>query len=255
MTIDWAAVFADAWERWKRDRQLLLPLAGLFLFLPQFAFYLLASPLPDLPASAGDDVQALLAPGSPLVVWMTHNAPGMLASVLVMAFGSVAVLTLYLDEGGGHTLGGALRRALTLYPRYLLAMIVAGMPAAPVELGLLVLVIPCLYLLGRLMLTGAALAAERPIGVGAAIARSFALTRRRGLVMMGLAALALIVAMLAPAPFRLLRDSLQGAGGANPVAVAIAEALGSGLAAAVALATALVQVSLYRRLSAASSGI
>jgi len=252
MTIAWGAVFADAWARWRRDRQLLLPLAGLFLFLPQFAFYLLASPMPALPADAASP-QALLAPGSPLMRWMEYNAPGMLVSVLAMAFGGVAVLTLYLDSEH-RPLGGALKRALTLYPRYLLAMILAGLPAAPVELGLLILVLPCLYLLGRLMLTGAALVAERPIGVGAAIARSFALTRRRGLVMAGLASLALIAGMLAPAPFRVLRDSLQSGDAANPVAVALAEALGSGLAAAVALATVLVQVALYRRLSAASSG-
>lgn len=253
MKIDWAAVFADAWSRWKRDRQLLLPLAGLFLFLPQFAFYLLATPQPTLPANAGADPEVLLAPGSPFVAWIEHNAPGMAATVLLMAFGGVAVLTLYLD-GENRPLGEALKRALALYPRYLLAMIVAGLPAVPIALGMLILVIPCLYLLGRLMLTGAALVAERPIGAGAAMARSFALTRRRGLVMTGLAALALVAGMLAPAPFRLLRDSLQSAGEGNPVAVAIVEALGSGIAAAVTLATALVQVSLYRRLSAASSG-
>ena len=81
MTIDWPGVFADAWGRWKRDRPLLLPLAGLFLFLPQFAFYLLAAPFPRLTPEQARDTEALLAPGSPLVVWMTHNAPGMLATV------------------------------------------------------------------------------------------------------------------------------------------------------------------------------
>jgi hypothetical protein len=252
MKIDWAAVFADAWHRWKRDRQLLLPLAGLFLFLPQFAFYLLASPLPAI-SSENSDPEMLLAPGSPLVEWMTHNAPGMIGSVLAMAFGGLAVLTLYLG-GEGETLGAAMRRAVALFPRYLLAVIVAGLPAAPIQLGLLILVIPCLYVLGRLLLVGPALVAERPIGVIAAIGRSFALTRRRGLVMMGLAALALFTGMLAPAPFRLLRDALQSGHEVNPVAVAIAEALGSGFAAAVALATALVQVSLYRRLTVANNG-
>jgi hypothetical protein len=253
MTIAWGAVFADAWARWKRDRQLLLPLAGLFLFLPQFAFYLLASPVPDLAMNETDDPQALVAPGSPLVEWVSHNAPGMLASVLLLAFGGLTVLTLYLG-GEQQTLGAAMRRAVRLFPRYLLAAIVAGLPAAPVQVGLLILLVPCLYLLGRLLLVGPALVAEAPVSVGGAIVRSFALTRKRGLVMMGLAALGLIAGMLAPAPFRLLRDALQTAGEVNPVAVAIVEALGSGLAAAVALATGLVQVSLYRRLVAASSG-
>ena len=51
MKIDWAGIFTDAWGRFKRDRQILLPLAGLFLFLPQFAFYLLVPPLPRIPAA------------------------------------------------------------------------------------------------------------------------------------------------------------------------------------------------------------
>ena len=161
---------------------------------------------------------------------------------------------LYLG-GDRLTLASALRRSIALFPRYLLAAVIAGIPAAPVQFGLLILIVPCLYLMGRLLLVAPALVAERPIGVGQAIARSVALTRRRGLVMMGIAALALIVGMLAPAPFRLLRDALQSANEGNPVTVAMLEALGSGLAAAVALATAMVEIALYRRLVTSSSGI
>ncbi|TPG22373.1 hypothetical protein EAH87_00690 [Sphingomonas koreensis] len=254
MKLDWAGVFADAWRRFRRDRQMLLPLAGLFLFLPQFAFYLLAQPLPKLPADAAADAGALLAPGSPLVEWMTRNAPGMLATVLLMAFGALAVLIVYLG-GERPTIGTALRRAIGLFPRYLLAAIVAGVPSAPVQLGMLILAIPCLYVLGRLMLVGPAIVAEAPIGVGGAITRSFALTKGRGLMMMGFAALALVAGMLAPAPFRLVRDSLQAAQMVNPVAVAIVEAIGSGLAAAVALGVVLVEIALYRRLSGSSNGM
>lgn len=253
MTIDWPGVFADAWGRWKRDRSLLLPLAGLFLFLPQFAFYLLAAPFPKLTPEQAQDTEALLAPGSPLVAWMTHNAPGMLATVLAMTFGSLAILCLYLDRAGG-TPSRALARATGLFPRYLLAAIVAGLPAGPIELMLLILVLPCLYLLGRLMLVGPAIVAERPIGVFRAVARSFALTRGRGLVMMALAAGVMLAGMLAPAPFRLLRDMLQADAAANPVAIATLEAAGSMLAAVVALAVLLVEIALYRRLAGSNSG-
>ncbi|HEU4960469.1 MAG TPA: hypothetical protein VFT56_08680 [Sphingomonas sp.] len=252
MTIDWPGVAADAWGRWRRDRQLLLPIAGLFLFLPQFAFYLLAQPFPALTPEEARDTAALLKPDSPLMGWASHNAPGMLAAVLLMTFGSLAVLCLYLDGRPG-TPGRALRRAIGLFPRYLLAAIVAGLPAGPIELMLVILVLPCLYLLGRLMLVGPALVAERPIGVFRAIARSFALTRRRGLAMTALAAGVMLTAMLLPAPFRLIRDALQADAMGNPVAIALAEAVGSALAAAVALATVLIEVALYRRFSAAAS--
>lgn len=253
MTIDWSGVAADAWGRWKRDRALLLPLAGLLLFLPQFAFYLLATPFPQLTAEQAQDTAALLTPDSPLVAWITHNAPGMLATVLVMTFGSLAILTLYLDPAAG-TPGKALARAPALFPRYLLAVIVAGLPAGPIELMLVILILPCLYLLGRLILVAPVIVAERPIGIARSIARSFALTRGRGLAMMALAAAVMLAGMLAPAPFRLLHDALQAEAAANPVTIALIEALGSLAAAIVALATLLIQVALYRRLAGSISG-
>jgi hypothetical protein len=104
------------------------------------------------------------------------------------------------------------------------------------------------------MLVGPAIVAERPIGVFRAVGRSFALTRGRGLVMMALAAGVMLAGMLAPAPFRLLRDALQAESAANPVAIAALEAAGSLLAAAVALAVLLIEIALYRRLAGSKSG-
>jgi hypothetical protein len=253
MTIDWRGVAADAWDRWRRDRALLLPLAGMFLFLPQFAFYLLAAPFPKLTPEQAQDTAALVAPDSPLVAWISHNAPGMLATVLAMTLGSLVILCLYLDRDGA-TPGKALTRAFGLFPRYLLAAIVAGLPAGPIELMIALLILPCLYLLGRLMLVGPVIVAERPIGVFRAIGRSFALTRRRGLAMMALAAAVMLANMLAPAPFRILRDALQAAAAENPVAIATTEAIGSLLAAAICLAALLIEIALYRRLSGSNSG-
>jgi hypothetical protein len=64
----------------------------------------------------------------------------------------------------------------------------------------------------------------------------------------------MLAGMLAPAPFRMLRDALQADGAANPVAIAATEAAGSLLAAIVALAVVLIQIALYRRLAASISG-
>jgi hypothetical protein len=94
----------------------------------------------------------------------------------------------------------------------------------------------------------------RPIGVIRAVGRSFALTRRRGLAMMALAAAVMLAGMLAPAPFRIIRDALQSAAAENPVTIALTEAIGSLLAAAVALAALLIEIALYRRLAGSSSG-
>jgi hypothetical protein len=252
MKLDWAGVFADAWGRFKRDRQILLPLAGAFLFLPQLAFYLLVPLPPHIPPGAQGEA-SLFKPDSPLVVWMTQNVGWMFATVLAMAFGALVVLTLYLGAERS-TLASALRRSITLFPRYLLAAIIAGIPAAPIQFALLILIVPCLYLLGRLMLVGPVIVAERPIGVGRAIARSFALTRRRGLVMMGFAGIMIFAEIIIPAPFRLLHDAMAAAQAINPVAVAVLEGLASAAAAAVALATLLVEIAIYRRLVVPSNG-
>lgn len=253
MTIDWRGVGSDAWARWRADHALLWPLAGLFLFLPQYAFYLLASPAPALTAEQARDTAALFAPGSPLVAWMTYNAPGMLATALLATFGSLAILCLYLAEGAG-TPARALVRAIGLFPRFLLAVIVTGLPAAPVELMLVILVLPCLYLLGRIALTAPVIVAERPIGVFAAIGRSVAMTRKRGFSMMAFAAVVMLTSMIAPMPFRLLHDAMQADATANPVAVAVVEGAGSLLAAIISLATLLLEVALYRRLAGSISG-
>ena len=61
----------------------------------------------------------------------------------------------------------------------------------PVNFGALLLLIPGLYLKGRLLPVGPAFVAERPLGTLAAWRRSFALTRGHGLVLMALATIPL----------------------------------------------------------------
>ena len=177
----------------------------------------------------------------------------LVATALLATFGSLAILCLYLAEGAG-TPARALVRAIGLFPRFLLAVIVTGLPAAPVELMLVILVLPCLYLLGRIALTAPVIVAERPIGVFAAIGRSVAMTRKRGFSMMAFAAVVMLTSMIAPMPFRLLHDAMQADATANPVAIAVVEGAGSLLAAIISLATLLLEVALYRRLAGSISG-
>lgn len=253
MKFDWAGTFGDAWRYWKRDRELLIPVVGLFLFVPQFALQLFLPPMPPLPASDANQAEVVKAADA-IAGWLVGNGGWALLAAAVTLFGALTVFLLYLGAER-FDLRQALRRGVGLFPRYLLAAIVVGLPTVPLVLGLLLLLLPCLYLMGRLAMVAPSLIAERPIAVSAAIKRSFALTRGRGLVMTGLVSMAVLAGLLVPAPFVLLRHALEMGHAANPVAVVTLDFIASILATIVATATILVEVSLYRRLSASSSGI
>jgi len=123
-----------------------------------------------------------------------------------------------------------------------------------VDIGLLLFFLPGIYALGRLMLTGPVLVADRSRGVLAAIARSVALSTGHGMMLAGFACMTLFGGRLLAAPFDALGKALDGAPMANPlVAILLDFGSAAGLAAG-ALAAILIEVALYRHLSA-SKGI
>lgn len=246
MRITFAAILADAWALFRRDADLLLRIAGLFFFVPTYALVLLVAPFP-VPDPAIADRQAQGQAWMTAVDgWMGDYGFGCVAAYLVTYFGMAVVFALLLDRDR-PTLAGALRRVAGLFPRFLLAMIVVSIPAGA---GMYILLLPGLWLMSRFMLTGAVLIAERPVGAMAAIGRSWRLTRRVQIALLGAIVTVYLGGLLAGQPFMLLGRWLAGDGQANPVAVAIT----SGLAAAVAmlsqLAGAMIAVAVYRRLVA-----
>jgi len=248
MTINVRGVLADAWGLWKRDRDLLLGVLGLFVFLPQFAVLLLVPLPPDFPGLA--DEKALLAWFAAYQLWSSAFSGWILGATLVAAFGLLVTMTLYLARGRPDT-GSAMVSALSLSPRYLLAIILV---AIPVQFGLL-LILPGLYVQGRLMLVEASLVAERPLGVFGAFSRSIALTRGLGLPLMGLACITLLTGAILSMPFEVLGKALDGAPMANPVMGALLDSAAAAGMAIGKLVAVLIQVALYRRLTESSRGI
>eukprot|EP01037_Dinobryon_pediforme_P029629 gene29629-33341_t len=100
---------------------------------------------------------------------------------------TLALFLLYADRDRPDV-ATALRQAVPLLPRYVLLALVVTFPVNVASL----LLIPGLYLKGRLMPVGPAFVAERPLGVIAAWRRSFALTRGHGLTLMAFACVPLI---------------------------------------------------------------
>lgn len=242
-TLSVAAVLRDAWAIFRRDREVLLAVAAPFFFLPVFALSLLLPPPPRSQASGGDSAAAL-AYLQTLGEWLRANGGWYLGGYAVACIGAASLYALYLDPERGDV-AAALRRSVAILPRYLLAMLVI---ALPVGAGIRLLVIPGLYVLGRVMLTGPALLSERPLGAVAAIQRSLWLSRGSSLPLMALASIGVVGGWVSSQPFELL-DAAMRRSAVNRVALAIVDAGAAGVGMIAALAGVLIAIAAYRRLS------
>jgi hypothetical protein len=242
MKLDVMATLRDAWGLFRRDHDLLIRLAAPFLFWPALALGLLV-PLPPTRDGAGgvsdtawiDSVSA----------WASQYGGWYFAAYAFGMIGTAAALALQLGEGQ-PSIAQALGRALKMMPRFLLAMLLV---ALPVGAGTLLLVVPGLYIAGRLALVGPVLFAERRMAALAAMARSVTLTRGAGLSMAALASCTYLGGIVAGQPFLALVEVVKGDGGAgNPVAIALLQAGAAAVAMAAGLAQTLISVAAYRRL-------
>lgn len=240
--LDPAAVLHEAWALFRRDRDILLRIAGAFLFLPSFALALLV-PGPPPRDQRGDD-EAAVAWFDALGDWGRAHGGWYLLAYAVGYLGAATLYALYLDQRR-LDVGGAIRRAAATLPRYLLTM---ALVALPVGAGMLLLFVPGLYVLGRVMLAGPALITERGSALSA-IRRSMWLSRGSGLPLMGLAAVPVLGGALASQPFVLLDAWMREHGAANPVALALVDAGASLVGMASGLAGVLIALVVYRRLA------
>lgn len=257
MTLDLVAVIREATARWRQDRALLVPIAGLLLFLPQWAVLLLVPEAPQIPVNAAD-AAAMTSWAEAVQRWAQVNGPLYFAAFVIAQWGQLALVALYVGAGKGDrpTVGGALARAGRLLVRYVLAELLVSMPLGAAALAgsaapmLLLIVVPALvYVLGRTVLIGPALLARRPMGAVRAVSTSWRWTRGNG------AALALLAGGLVlggPVLVGLVKtaaDTLQLARLGNPVVLAAMDAVAAAIAAGAMLALSMCVGVLYRRLA------
>lgn len=244
MSMNLGGTAADVWALLRRDRAVLVPLAGLFLFVPTLAMLLFVASPPVPPGAGGSDADSELFLAS-YRAWISGNAGYFIAASIWSAFGGLAITGFYLDRGSA-TVADVLMRALALLPRYLLAAVLVLVPAA---IGLLMLVVPGLYVLGRLLLVGPVLVAEQPVSAIGAVTRALKLSHRRGLVLAGIVTIAFVAQQMLPAPLLAIDGALQRMNAANPVVIVVVDAMAAALTTAVALALLLFRIALYRRLA------
>lgn len=249
MKIAIGAVGADAWGYWRRDRDVLIAVAGPFLFLPTLALLLLVPLAPKSLASGASEAEMAAFLNS-YVGWASDNIGWFAIAGAMTLYGALVLTFCYLDRDTVDV-RSALLKALPLLPRYALASLLVAVPAT---LGVLLFVLPGLYVLARTMLIGPAMVIERPLSAVGAVQRSIALTRGNGMVLAAVAGIGLLAGQLLPAPLLAIDEAMRGAGVANPIVVVMVDAVAAALASAVALALILFRIALYRRV-AANNGI
>lgn len=236
----------DAWRLWRADAALLLALAGPFWFLPAFALTLLVPGPPALPAQAGPGTREAVLWADRLAMWVAHDGGWYLLGSAVGGWGTLAVCALYLDRARPDA-REALASGARLWPRYMLLSALSGLMALA---GLMLWVLPGLYILGRLLPSVPALVAERPLGAVAAVGRGLAISKGAGLSLTALVAATFGLGWIAQQPLLALDGWLRDRpDGPNPVALATVDALAAAIATAAALTTVLLAVSAYRRLA------
>ncbi|MFA5969425.1 MAG: hypothetical protein WC816_09320 [Sphingomonas sp.] len=248
MRIDIGAAASTAWALFKRDRDVLLVVAGTFIFVPALAMLLFLPPPPPTFAAGASPAEVELWMNG-YIAWLTRCLPWLAISGVSAMFGSLTITAMYLDAGRPDV-GGAMRVAARLFPRYFFLML--GVSAVTLVATAL-LVLPGLFVMGRTMLVESALVAQ-PASRDGPIARSIDLTRGNSLVLAGLAGIGTFGAQLLASPFMSVDEALRAGPAANPIAISLADGGAAAVAATVALAMILIRVAIYREVTAPRSG-
>lgn len=235
--ISYEKTWADLMAMARSNASVLAIIAGVFLFLPNFAQLLLAPP-PDISSLDWKGVRQMEE-------YFSRNGLTLILCNLPVWLGSAGILALLLDSRR-LTVGEALVSAMRLLPGVIvLNWLVQFLTFA----GFVLLIVPGVYLIGRLVLAAPSQMAERVGNPIAAIRRSFALTAQNGWRIAGLVVLIAVVAMIAAAAFNIVVGiliSLILPKTAIGIAVAM---LKSAIGATTALLLLLLAAALYRQLA------
>jgi hypothetical protein len=240
MKFSYSAVWADVVVLLRAHASLVATVAGVFIFLPG----LLAAYFLPLPVT-----QDMSRIGEIWVEYVGANWHWMLLNSLVNMIGSIAILKMIFARS--ISVGGAIAAALPILPFYFLASLIGSIL---IGLGFVALIVPGLYLLGRLGPLNAVVVAEDRRSPIDAIARCFALTKGHGWAIVGLILIVAIAAAIVITVATTLLGILfilvagQDLGG---MLVLIVKTAGN---AALMTLLLILGASIYRRLSQAPSG-
>lgn len=168
---DMGAAWDDALVLLRSHSALTGTIAAVFLFLPTLAVsWFGPSPIePATGATLDQIIQAMRAN-------FRQELPYQLLIALVAAVGGVGILRLWLARTG-TSVSDALGFALKMLPTMIAVQILTGLAMG---IGFILLVVPALYLIGRLALVSAVVADRNVANPLTAIGDSWALTKENG---------------------------------------------------------------------------
>lgn len=232
-------VWDDAVAMLRANAGLLAAIGGAFIFLPDLLLAHFVPPPGDATTAAEFMAQMQL--------YFETNFIWLLLSTLINAVGAIAIYLLLLRTPR-LTVGAAVLAALPILPFYFLMTI--GFNLA-IGLGLLLFIVPGVYLLGRLVLASPALVIESPRGPGTAFARAWQLSRGRGWQIALMVVLVYIVAGLVTfAVQAALGSVILLALGREGVGGLLSAALGSLVGAVFTIVATVVIAAIYRAVAA-----
>jgi hypothetical protein len=243
MKISYSSVWNDTSRMLRANASLVAAIAGAFLFLPALVSGYLA-PAPT---------QAQGNPTAQMMAYYSEHWELLLIVAVIGFVGNLALLILALDDGR-PTVGHAIGRAFPLLPSYFLTSVLMFMI---VGVGVMALILPGLYLLGRLVLSGPVIVAEGRRNSIDAIRRSFSITKGSGWANTGLILIVtityLVLNVAATAVFGSIFLLLGRLAGAADIAAFFLLALQAAIGAAFNVTLVVLLASLYRNLAAARS--
>jgi hypothetical protein len=237
--LSYDAVWADLAAMARSNASVLLIMAGVFLLLPNFAQALFA-PQPKIESFDWNAVQQLND-------YFRENLFVLILCQLPVWIGSAAILALLLDPkrlSVGEALSTAAGLAISIVVlNWLLNLAIFG--------GFLFLLIPGLYLIGRLSVAGPLQMAEHIRNPILPMQRSMELTRGNGWRITGLVLLFAIVAGVAGSAFNAVVGIVLTFLLPEVIMTGVADLLKSFIGAASALLILLLSAAIYRQLSLA----
>ena len=161
--------------------EILLVVAGVLIFLPDFVQSMFL-PFPEIKALDAAAIATLNA-------WFAQNFVPLLIAAIAMRLGEATLLVLLLDASR-PTVAQAIGSAARLLPAFFLLNLLVTFAVAT---GFLLLLVPGIYLIGRLLPAAPAMMATRRANPIAAIEASLAMTRGNGF---SIAALTVLIAVV-----------------------------------------------------------
>lgn len=239
MKFSYNAVWEATMQMLRENARLLAAVAGVFFFLPAL---LTAQFLP--PPETTDPNRVF----SDMIEYYSNAWPWLFLQSLFTMVGAAAMLRLVLARG--TSVGAALGFGLMLLPFYFLLSLITGIL---IGLGIVLLIVPGLYLVGRLVPAVAVMVAENRRNPIDTVSRSFEITAGHGWAVFGLVFVVVLVAGIVILVVTLLAGTIFLLAAGQELGGLFTAIVSSALSAAFATLLLVLYAAVYRGLTKADS--